>query len=268
MPKNKFVTFSCAMLYSQRNSGSFDNSINLAQIKFMKTPLTFLLMLVCGVLAAQADYDAFQLGLNYSAYTRPDFDTYLEKVSSDTRLKGTLVTPNDFGMSFSVLRHRGRGEFQFGMNYQISRKNQKGDTLDYIVQSRTSDWNIYMGGNWLPVNWFLLGAHGGVNAFDGDIKTYGSVFIPSGSTLEPPPGDPKIFGGYSWFVRSQAGFVFPYKQDGWKTGHTVRLIGYWQIGTNNNFYDQMGHQYAPFSGSKKTKASAWGASLQFTFGRE
>jgi hypothetical protein len=94
------------------------------------------------------------------------------------------------------------------------------------------------------------------------------VFIPSGSTLDPPPGDPKIFGGNSWFVRSQAGFVFPYKQDGWKTGHTVRLIGYWQIGTNNNFYDQMGHQYAPFSGSKKTKASAWGASLQFTFGRE
>ncbi|MGL5890794.1 MAG: hypothetical protein ACRC3B_12955, partial [Bacteroidia bacterium] len=111
-------------------------------------------------------------------------------------------------------------------------------------------------------------AHGGVNAFGGNLKTEGDVIMPSGSTISPPPGDPKIFGGYSWFVRAQAGFVFPYLQDGLESGHTMRLIGYWQIGTNYNFYDEMEHQYAPFSGSKKTGASAWGVSLQFTFGRE
>ncbi|MGL5891719.1 MAG: hypothetical protein ACRC3B_17640, partial [Bacteroidia bacterium] len=169
----------------------------------MKKLLTFLLLLISGLSTAQADYGAIQLGLNYSAYSRPDFETYLEKISSDTRLKGSLVTPNNYGLSFSLLAHRGNGEFQFGMNYQRSMNTLKGDTLNYVVQARTSDWNIYMGGNWFPVNWFLLGAHGGVNAFGGNLKTEGDVIMPSGSTISPPPGDPKIFGGYSWFVRAQ-----------------------------------------------------------------
>lgn len=229
--------------------------------------LSFLLIFLLPNLAS-AQYVAFQVGVHYANYDRPDFDTYLQKISTDLRLKGTLTAEHQYGIGFALLAHQEHGEFVFGMNYGRTRSAFAGDTLDYAVTAKTSDWNLYLGGNYLPVNWFFIGANAGTNAFGGDLKTDGSMPALQNGYLAPPPGDPQIFGGYSWLVRAQSGFIFPILDDGYKTGHTLRICAFYQLTSNFNFFDNMQNQFPAYTGKKKTTESAFGLTLQITFSKE
>jgi hypothetical protein len=224
--------------------------------------------LLCLSHTVQAQYGAFQLSAHYASYSRPDFDSYLQKVSADLRLKGTLTAQNQYGVGMGLLVHRGHSEFEFGMRYGRTRSAFEGDTLDYAVAAKTSDWSLFMGGNYFPANWFFVGANGGVNAFGGDLKADGSMPALQNGYLAPPPGDPKLFGSYSWLIRAQSGFVFPFLEDGYENGHTIRLYAFYQLTSSFNFFDNMEHQLTAYTGKKKTTENAYGVSLQITFGRE
>lgn len=225
----------------------------------------FLFLFVCLGLnaSAQTDYKAVALSLIYGQPDRPEVTTYFAAISDSLQLKAPLRCNQQGGLAINFLAHSGRGEFQFGISYAATRNVQSGDSGSYQVLGKTRDIGINFGGNYFPVNWFLIGGHAVINSFGGDLKQFGDLPAAQSSLLTPAPDDINIFRGYSMLLRAQAGFRIPTRSE---KINAIRLLGYYDIGTRFNFQRAFERQFAAYTGSLRTGTRTWGIVVQVDFG--
>jgi hypothetical protein len=229
----------------------------------MKVPYLLFSLLCLGLVArAQTDFKAVSLGLTYAQPDRPEVTTYFAAISDSLRLKAPLRCNQQVGFALNFLAHSGRGEFQFGISYAATRNIQSGDSGSYQVLGKTRDIGINFGGNYFPTNWFLIGGHAVINSFGGDLKQFGDLPAAQSSLLTPAPDDINIFRGYSMLLRAQAGFRIPTRSD---KNNAIRLLGYYDIGTQFNFQRSFERQFAAYTGSLRTGTHTWGIVVQVDF---
>lgn len=210
-------------------------------------------------LQAQKNVDGIFLnfGILGSKASRPTMEKYLDVVSDTLNLNPGLKATNSFGVNIGVLFHTGKTEFDLGGFVAKGGYHTSMEGLDPRPYARCTDIEMHLGFNYLPVDWFIFGAHFMANVEqDNTLKSFNSAAI----TSPDSDLDLNIFKGYSVGIKAIAGLNIPVSKEGYSY---LRITPFYQLGlTKYNYYKLFDNSLTSYSGDKKSRISQAG----FMFG--
>ncbi len=212
--------------------------------------------------AAGQSRASFKINLQYAQSQRPGLELYLEDLSDSMNLPAVPDIHSGFGFGFGFLIGGSHTEFEGGGGYTRSADEIGSDTSNLLYYNN-SDIAIYLGLNYLPVNFFLLGGSFIINSTNAKCNETGLGL--GEKYLEPLPSKNfHVFRGYSVALRAQSGFYIYLNKD---ENMRMRLTGYYIYGLSKyNFYTVSEKRLAGFEGDQKTNCRTAGIELAILFG--
>ncbi len=228
----------------------------------MQKLITGLLVFICTNIAIAQSNSSFKLSLQYAQTSRPELTNYFQVMSDSMHINDVLDINTGGGFAVGMVFNGNHTEFDAGGGYIRSADEIGSDTANLLFY-RNNDITFYLGANYLPVNFFLIGGSFVINSADGKCDVSGDG---NGEQyLESLPStDFNIFRGYCVGLKAQSGFYINTNKD---EGNRLRLIGYYIYGLSDyNFYTISEKRLTNYAGDQKTNYSTFGIELAMLFG--
>ncbi len=204
----------------------------------------------------------FQIGINYFQPERPGLQNYLNAFSDTFHFPKKFNLPWGKGIYLGFVSHKNAFEFTAGGDLLFGSQIQISDSGSGKLS--TTDINLNFGVNYLPVQFFYIGASSMICNGAEKFKAADN-FDPT--RLENQESSLKgIFNGYYIAGKAQAGFnINVSRADHYE--YYLRLSAFYQLGiTEYDFYKTFEKRLTGYSGNHKTMANYPGIVVAMLFG--
>lgn len=221
-----------------------------------------LLLFLINITSINGQSYAFKIGGVYAQNTRTEQDNYLQFLQTNLQLDKMPDVKPSLGLALGFVSRGIHAEFEAGGTISSS-KDVAIDTGGNSLQFKAKDIALYFGGNYLPVNFIILGVGLNINAAENKSELSGAS-APYTLFESPPSTDFNIFRGYSVGFKAQAGFAIPF-ESGEISG--IRILPFYAMSFGKyDFYDVTGSRWIGYTGDHKTHFSSVGLTVEVALG--
>lgn len=221
-------------------------------------PASLLVLILINITSINGQSYAFQIGGIYAQNTRTEQDNYLQFLQTNMQLDKVPDVKQNFGLALGFVARGNHAEFEAGGTISSS-KDITIDSGGNSLQFKAKDISLYFGGNYLPVNFIILGVGLNINAAENKSELSGAS-APYTLFESLPSTDFNIFRGYSVGFKAQAGFAIPF-ESGEISG--IRILPFYAMSFGKyNFYDVTGSRWIAYTGDHKTHYSSLGLTVE------
>lgn len=233
---------------------SYRNFVNMKQ----HLPATLLLLILINITSIKGQSYAFEIGGIYAQNTRTEQDNYLQFLQTNMQLDKIPDVKPCLGLTLGFVARGNHAEFEAGGTISSS-KDIAIDTGGNSLQFKAKDISLYFGGNYLPVNFIILGVGLNINAAENKSELSGQS-APYTLFESLPSTDFNIFRGYSVGFKAQAGFAIPF-ESGEISG--IRILPFYAMSFGKyNFYDVTESRWLGYTGDHNTHFSSMGLTVE------
>lgn len=233
---------------------SYSNFVNMKQ----HLPATLLLLILINITSIKGQSYAFEIGGIYAQNTRTEQDNYLQFLQTNMQLDKIPDVKPCLGLTLGFVARGNHAEFEAGGTISSS-KDIAIDTGGNSLEFKAKDISLYFGGNYLPVNFIILGVGLNINSAENKSELSGQS-APYTLFESLPSTDFNIFRGYSVGFKAQAGFAIPF-ESGEISG--IRILPFYAMSFGKyNFYDVTESRWLGYTGDHNTHFSSMGLTVE------
>jgi len=207
----------------------------------------------------------FNLGIVAMNHSRPDFNKYTEYLLQSLNF-ATKPFNNTYGVDATISTKLEHAEISFGGTYTQSRRFNENSENTIAVLLKQKIFDIHLGLDYYPIQWFFVGAHFYTTSFNGDFKYENNGPQQAIDTLIDFTDDSfNIFKGYSIGMRAQSGINIPITPMGFN-GAALKISGNYDFGlTPYKYYESFDKVLLTYTENKKTKGNRVGIQIGISF---